>query len=50
MDADDDEDSGIELVTINNYQQRNISQLVSYFKYHFTVLINCHIFSSSISI
>lgn len=29
MDADDDEDSGIELVTVNNYQQRNINQLVS---------------------
>jgi hypothetical protein len=28
MDADD-EDSGIELVTVNNYQQRNINQLVS---------------------
>lgn len=28
MDADDDEDSGIELVTVNNYQQRNINQLV----------------------
>lgn len=30
MDADDDEDSGIELVTVNNFQQRNINQLVSY--------------------
>lgn len=29
MDAEDDEDSGIELVTVNNYQQRNINQLVS---------------------
>jgi len=29
MDADDDEDSGIELVTVNNFQQRNINQLVS---------------------
>jgi len=28
MDADD-EDSGIELVTVNNFQQRNINQLVS---------------------
>lgn len=27
MDADDDEDSGIELVTVNNFQQRNINQL-----------------------
>lgn len=31
MDAEDDEDSGIELVTVNNYQQRNINQLVSLF-------------------
>lgn len=30
MDADDDEDSGIELVTVNNYQHRNINQLVSF--------------------
>jgi len=30
IDADDDEDSGIELVTVNNFQQRNINQLVSY--------------------
>jgi len=29
IDADDDEDSGIELVTVNNFQQRNINQLVS---------------------
>lgn len=29
MDADDDEDSGIELVAVNNYQQRNINQPVS---------------------
>lgn len=29
MEADDDEDSGIELVTVNNYQQRNVNQLVS---------------------
>jgi len=28
----DDEDSGIELVTVNNYQQRNINQLVSSYK------------------
>lgn len=28
MDADDDEDSGIELVTVNNYQHRTINQLV----------------------
>jgi len=31
MDADDDEDSGIELVTVNNFQNRNINQLVSYY-------------------
>lgn len=30
IDAEDDEDSGIELVTVNNFQQRNINQLVSY--------------------
>lgn len=40
MDADDDEDSGIELVTVNNFQQRNINQLVSYcyFNLYFTNL------------
>jgi len=35
MDADDDEDSGIELVTVNNFQQRNINQLVSYCYFNF---------------
>lgn len=39
MDADD-EDSGIELVTVNNYQQRNINQLVSGFMLHVKNL-NC---------
>lgn len=34
MDTEDDEDSGIELVTVNNYQSRNINQLVSYFDNH----------------
>jgi len=31
METEDDEDSGIELVTVNNFQQRNINQLVSLF-------------------
>lgn len=38
MDTEDDEDSGIELVTVNNYQQRNpLPQLVSLFKYGFII-------------
>lgn len=39
MDADDDEDSGIELVTVNNYQQRNINQLVSFCIYIYILLL-----------
>lgn len=38
IDADDDEDSGIELVTVNNFQNRNINQLVSYYYLNYTIL------------